>query len=587
MSGKKGITIFAPEVARILGEIATLGELSGDNPYRSRAFASAARALEGTTADLATLAEAGELTSLKGVGPAIAEVIDELVRTGRSTIYEELRTATPIGLYDLLRIPGLGTSRIHTLHEELGVASLDELEEAARMGRVAALPKFGKKTEDKILKGIEFARAALGRRRYPEAREGADRLLEWLKSRKDVSEAEIAGAVRRRLEIVERVDLVAASRSPAKVLDAVVALNGVAAIGERADDRIVARLNDGLTATLRVVSPNAFVAALVRETGSPEHIAQLEVAAAAKKLAFDDTGLSKGGKPVEVPDEQRFYAKLGLEFIPPEMREGLGEVELAREKATPKLIERKDLTGTFHCHTTYSDGKASVAEMGEEARSRGWSYLGLADHSRAAAYAGGLSVERVYEQQAEVDAWNAGSANESSRPFRLFKGIESDILPDGSLDYGKQVLASFDYVVGSVHSGFGMSEQEMTRRVVRAVQNPYITILGHPTGRLLLRRSGYPIDVRAVVVAAAAAGVIIEINSNPNRLDLDWRDVRYAVELGVLIAINPDAHSVGTLDNVAFGINMARKAGLEARQVINTWPLQEVESYFAERKQKR
>ncbi|HET7274448.1 MAG TPA: DNA polymerase/3'-5' exonuclease PolX [Longimicrobiaceae bacterium] len=585
MSERQTAPLDAGEVARLLADIGTLSELNGANPFRARAFASAARALEGTSADLSQLAAEGKLTSLAGVGPAIAEVIDEIVRTGRSTIHEELTATTPIGLYDLMRIPGLGNKRIHTLHTELGVDSLESLATAAEAGRVAALPGFGKKTEQKILKGIGFARAALGRRRYPDAREVAERLLEWLGERSDVVSADIVGQVRRRLEVVDRVDLLAATDDVGSVLEALGTLHGVAELTREDERRVVARLNDGLTARLRCVAPDLYAAALAWETGSEEHVAGLQKAASAQGFELTEAGLLRGGEAVRISDEERLYEELGLQYVPPELREGLGEVEMAAEGTLPNLVVLEDLRGTFHCHTTYSDGKATIAEMGEAARAHGWSYLGLADHSRAAAYAGGLSVERVHEQQDEIDGWNSQIAR-SGEKFRIFKGIESDILADGSLDYDEEVLASFDYIVGSVHSGFGMSEAAMTERVVRAIRNPYLTILGHPTGRLLLRRSGYPIDVRAVIEAAASAGVVIEINSNPHRLDLDWRDVREAAERGILIAINPDAHSVAALDNVAYGINMARKAGLEARQILNTWTLAEVESYLAERNQK-
>jgi DNA polymerase (family X) len=578
------------DVARVLSEIAALGELNGMDSFRIRAFQNASRLLEGTDADLESLAREDRLTTLKGIGPGLAGVVSELVLTGRSTPYDELRAATPVGLFDLMRIPGLGTKRIRIIHQELGVDSLDSLEQAGREGKIAALSGFGAKTEAKILEGIAFARSTGERRRYPDALRTAVQLLEWLNGRKEVLSADIVGPLRRRMEVVDRVDLLAATEESETLMGAFVGLNGIT-VGEPAatvPGVVEGKLADGVHVRLRCVAPEGFVSASVWETGSDAHLAQLEERAMSKGLTFTADGLWKKSRRVALADEAALYTALDLQYLPPELREGLGEVALAADGEVPDLLEVPDLTGTFHCHTTYSDGKATVEEMAEAARALGWGYLGLADHSRSAGYAGGLTVERVRRQHEEIDRLNSGwRAADGEGAFRIFKGIESDILADGRLDYPPEVLASFDYVVGSVHSGFRSSSEEMTERIVTAVRNPALTILGHPTGRLLLRRDGYPVDVRAVIEAASEAGVVIEINANPNRLDLDWRDVRYAVDLGILIAINPDAHSVKELENVAFGVNMARKAGLTPQQVLNCWSLREIEEYFAERKRKQ
>jgi DNA polymerase (family X) len=579
------------EVARLLADIGTLLELNGQDSFRARAFANAGRALEAVDADLLALAREDRLISLRGVGAGIAAVIGEYVLTGRSTLLDELRTATPIGLHDLLLVPTLGPKRIHTLHAELGIDGLDALEAAAREGRLAALPGFGAKTQSRILEGIAFARSTRQLRRYPEALEVAVRLADRLRSLPGVERAEIAGAVRRRLEVVDRVDLVAAAADPAATLDAFRGLHGEPAERDDSSEPGIAalRLSDGMAARLRCVAPPAFVAAMLWETGSTAHLEALAARAAERGGTLGPDGLrpgdaGAGSQPPPLAREADAYDRLGLAYVPPELREGLGEVERAAAGPLPRLVEPGDLAGTFHCHTTYSDGKATLEEMAAAARERGWSYLGIADHSRTAAYAGGLPLERVRAQQAEIDALNELLADQGA-DFTVFKGIESDILADGSLDYPDDVLASFDYVVGSVHSSFRMDPAEMTRRIVRAIRHPALTILGHPTGRLLLTRSGYGVDVDALLQAAAAAGVVVEINSNPHRLDLDWRHVRTAAELGILIAVNPDAHSVAALDHVAFGVNMARKAGLEPRQVRNTWPRGRVAEYFAQRKQ--
>lgn len=597
------------EVARILAQIGTLMELNGRDPFRARAFSSAARALEGTDADLVALAREGRLTELRGIGTGIAGVVREIVETGRSTPYEELAAATPVGLFDVMRVPRLGTKRIRALHEALGIDSLETLEAAARAGRIAALPGMGEKTERQILEGIAFARAARGRRRYPDALEIGEKLLEWLEARNGVVAAALAGQLRRRMEVVDGLDLVAAADGTERVEAALGTLHGIVGAPARAaDGALEARLADGLAVRLRVVPPGAYAAALVVETGSDAHVTQLQARAGERGMRLTAAGLVREGTVVELPDERALYTALGLAYLPPELREGLGAVGAAVGSESPRLVEMDDLRGTFHCHTTYSDGKASLEEMAAAAEARGWSYLGIADHSRTASYARGLLIDRLREQGAEIARWNAAAATraagekpppaesrtgaaEAGDPvvragsIRLFHGVESDILPDGSLDYPADVLAELDYVVGSVHSGFRMSETEMTERVIRAVRNPALTILGHPTGRLLLTREGYALDVPAVLEAAAAAGVVVEINANPHRLDLDWRHVRRAAELGIRIAINPDAHSVKALEHVAYGVNMARKAGLGPRQILNCWSLEEVEEYLARRKQ--
>jgi DNA polymerase (family X) len=576
----------AGQAAAVLAEIGVLLEVVGGNPFRAKAFAAAARSLEGSAADLGALAREGALTSLPGVGEGIAGVLDELVRTGVSSLHEGLRADTPPGLYDLMRVKGLGSKRIRTLYAQAGIDDLEKLEAAAASGRLAALPGFGAKTAAAVLESVAFARAARGRRRYHEAVEIAARLLEWLEARPEVVEASSAGGLRRRLEVVDSIDLVAASRTPAGVLEAFRAAYG----GTRQDvedgGRVEARFADGMGVRLTCVTPPRVAATLVHETGSEAHLRDLAAHAEASGLAYGPDGVRRDGRRVRTKDEAALYRALGLAWIPPELREGWGEVAAAADGALPELVTVDDLRGVFHCHTTYSDGRASVAEMAEGARARGWAYLGIADHSQAAGYAGGLSPSRVRAQHREVDSWNRDADGAGERRFRIFKGIESDVLADGRLDYDDALLARFDYVVGSVHSGMRMTEEEMTARVLRAVRNPRLTILGHATGRLLLRRRGYAVDIDAVLDAAAEHGVVVEINADPHRLDVDWRTARAAARRGVMIAINPDAHSVGALGVVAYGVNVARKAWLTAADVLNTRSLDQVETFLAERKQK-
>ena len=570
-------------VARVLDEIATLLELRGDEGFRARAFRTAARALEELEEDLASLIARGELRTVRGLGPATARVVQEVFETGTSSYHEELRREVPDGLLELLHVPGLGTKRIHTLHTRLGIASLDDLEQAARAGAIAELPGFGKRTQERILEGIAYRRRTAGLRRRPEALATAAELLAWLRADPSVVRAEPAGALRRGLETVDGVDLVAAVDGDGQeLLGRFISLPS-AEPGERtADDAARVRLG-GIEVRLRVVPPEAFGAAWLHATGSEAHVEALRERAAARGLRLDADGLWDGARRVDAADEDGIYRALGLDVVAPELREGSGEVEAAGAGLLPRLLRYEDLKGCFHVHTTYSDGRATLKEMARAALERGWRYLGIADHSQAAAYAGGLRLEDIVRQHEEIDAWNA----EHGDRLWLFKGIEADILADGRLDYAgleEDVLERFDFVVGSVHSAFGSSQTEMTERIVRAMENPHLTFLGHLTGRLLLERDGYPLDVEAVIEAAAERGVGIEINANPARLDMDWRWWRAASARGICAAINPDAHDAAGLDDVRYGVTVARKGWLGVRNVVNAWDLEEVRAYFAKRK---
>lgn len=577
----------AREAAAALGEIAILLEVVGGNPFRARAFQSASRTLETSGADLDALAAAGELRTLPGVGEGIAGVLAELVATGTSRMLEDLRAQAPAGLFDVMRIKGVGVKRGRALHAALGIDSLEKLEEAAASGRLAKLPGFGIKTEQAILAGVAFARSMRGRRRYFQAVEPATALLELVEGLPGVVRASAAGQLRRRLEVVDAIDLVAAAEDPSAVLAAFCALQGLdRQAGGDADRRADVVLADGVRASLVCTTPAEYATALLFATGSDAHLAQLGAWAEARGLRIARDGVFRGKTRLALPDEDSVYTSLGLAFIPPELREGWGEIEAAAENRLPALVDVGDLRGTFHCHTTYSDGRATLAEMAEAARERGWSYLGIADHSQSAGYAGGLSPAAVKKQHREIDAWNAEHGGRGKTRFRLFKGVESDILANGSLDYADDILRSFDYVVGSVHSAFSLPEKEQTQRLIRAVSHPRITMLGHATGRLLLQREGYAVDARAVIDAAAEHGTCVEINADPKRLDVDWKNARYAAEKGVLVPINPDAHSTAALGNVVWGVNVARKAWLTAPQVLNTWDLDALEEFLAERKQK-
>jgi DNA polymerase (family X) len=561
--------------ALVLDEIAALLDLQGADRFRVLAYRNAARALDRFAGDLAGQLRSGELATTAGLGPGTLAVIRELEGTGRSRLYDRLRRETPAGMVQLRAVAGLGPKRIATLHERLGIESLDALRQAAEMGRLATLPGFGPAIQRRILQGLDFVDRSAGRRRQPQAYATADRLAGHLETL-PVESVVLAGDLRRRCETVGGLDLLVVARSPDAVLDRVVGVPGLTQPERVAGDRVRAMLADGVEVRVRCVTPGAAAVALLVETGSAAHLASIAQRAAGRGLRLDEDGLWRGGEPLALDSEEGFYDALGLAWIPPELREGRGEVDAAAARALPRLVEYGDLQGTFHCHTTHSDGRATVAEMGHAARARGWRYLGIADHSVTASYAGGLTVDQVRRQHEEIDAWN----REHGPEVWLLKGIESDILGDGRLDYDPEVLATFDYVVGSVHSGFRMEEADMTRRITTALGNPHLSILGHPTGRLLLTREPYAVDLEKVIRAAAKGGKVIEINGDPHRMDMDWRHWPLAREAGVLCAIDPDAHSVAALGAVLFGLSVARKGWLEPEAVMNTWELERVRSHF-------
>ncbi len=567
------------QVAAILEEIAALLELQGENPFKSRAYLTAARAIEAAEQEPPALVEAGALRSLKGIGEALAEKITELVRTGRMRYHEEQKAKLPTSLLELLRIPGLGPRKVRAVHERLGVNSVADMEAACRAGKVGGLEGFGPKTQENILKGIERLRAHAGRVLLSEALPVALAIRAALISHPAVQRIEVAGALRRRLETVEEIDLVASASDPAALMRAFTTHPLVAEIVAHGVTEATVRLNTGIRADLRVVADAEFPFALHHLTGSTEHNVAMRNRAIARGLTMSEHGLFAGETLLPCQDEAAVFERLGLAYIPPEMREDRGEIESAERGAMPVLVEESDLTGTFHCHTTWSDGISSLEEMAAAARQMGFQYLGIADHSEAAKYAGGLSRQRVAEQHAAIDRLNG-----TFRDFRLLKGIEADILADGAPDYDSDTLARFDYVVASVHSRFGMDAASMTARIVKALSHPRVTILGHVSGRLLLRREPYAFDLEAVLQTAARHGVVVEINANPQRLDLDWRHLRRARELGVLLAINPDAHSTEGLRDIAYGVGVARKGWCTRSDILNARPLPEVLAFLAHRK---
>jgi DNA polymerase (family X) len=570
-------------VAHVLGQIAAHLELRGESTFKSRAYEQAATALLGVdTDDLAPLYRSGELAHTRGLGPATLSVVRDLIETGESSYLEQLRTTTPSGLLDLLRVPGLGTAKIHKLHEALGVDSIESLEQAARDGRVAKLPRYGPKTAEKILRGIELLRAAGSQRLYPQGAEEGARVLAMVRTHPDVVAAEVAGSIRRRRETVGDVDVVAVCGvDPERVATSFANAPGVRSARATGPGSVAITYVDGTCFDLHCVAREHFAVALWRATGSSDHLDAVAARLAERGFALEgDQVIDERHGVVPVTDERTLYEHAGLAFIPPEMREGRGEIDAAAAGPLPPLLEPADIRGVLHCHSTWSDGKATIAQMADAARERGWSYIGITDHSQAAFYAGGLSRDRVLAQHDEIDALNASRSD-----VRVLKGVEADILADGTIDYGSDdLLDRFDFVVASVHSRFTMDRATMTARVLRALDDSHLTILGHPTGRLLLSREAYAIDLDAVLAKAGEVGVAVELNADPHRLDLDWRHIPAARAYGATIEIGPDAHSPGGLDHMTTGVGIARKGGLAARDVLNARSADDVVAFARARR---
>jgi len=546
------------EIAAVLDETADLIELTDGNPHRARAFSRAARALGDLDAPVSDRLSDGTLRSVSGIGDAMVDHVTDIVETGTFPLHDELLNAIPSGLIDVLKVKGLGTKRTRRLWQELDITSLDDLEEAATTDRITDLNGFGAKTQANILDNLRQLRAYEDKWRLADAWSAAAPLLEKLRALDSVERAEYTGALRRHREIVEHIDLIVSTDASDAVADALA--NHIEAPATRNDGVLTASLPDGIPLRLHYTSPDAFGTDWWRTTGSAEHV---------------DAWTDQFGTPSAHPTEDALFSAADRPVIPPELREHDGELGAAAQNALPDLLTVDALQGCLHNHSTYSDGGDSLAAMAEAARALGFSYFGICDHSQSLQIAGGLSPDEVWQQHDEVQALN----NEMGDGFRIFHGIESDILKDGSLDYEDDVLALFDLIVASVHTGFSMTEAEATDRVVAAVENPHTRILGHPTGRLLLSREGYPLNHERVIEACAAHDVALELNANPYRLDLDWRWVRRATDAGVLLSINPDAHATAELEYVQWGVRVGRKGWLTPAQCLNAKSLADFQAW--------
>ena len=572
------------EVAQILEEIGVLMELKGENPFKTRAYHNAARIIKGLSQDLETLVESGEIRKIKGIGSGLAEKITELVRTGRLEYYESLRASFPESLLELLRVPGLGPRKIRKLYDELGIQTLDELEAACKAHRLAGLEGFGARTEEKILEGIEFIRKHSDRHLFHVAWQAGQRLYEAVSGHPGVIRAQLAGSLRRRKETVKDIDIVCSARDEDRddIMAFYTGLPGIQTVIARGNTKSSIITEEGIQADLRIVSDDEFPYALHHFTGSREHNTAMRGHARKMGIKMNEYGLFRDDETrIECRTEEDIFAFLGMQYIPPELREDMGEIEAALEQKLPTLIEEKDLRGILHVHTTYSDGANTLEEMVEACRKLGMQYIGISDHSQSVYYANGLSPERLRQQAEQIRELNAKYDD-----FHIFHGTECDILSDGTLDYPDEVLETLDFVIISVHQKLNMTEREATGRIVKAMSHPLVTMLGHPTGRLLLSREGYPLNYDEIFAAAAEHGVIIEINANPHRFDLDWRYVREARERGIMLSINPDAHSIQGLQDTFLGIGIARKGWLTAADVLNAQDVDTVKNLFLAKKGK-
>jgi DNA polymerase (family 10) len=573
------------EVARMLEEIAAMLELKGSDPFKVRAYDAGARAVRGFSGDLSEAVRTRELLKVRGIGKSLFGNIETLVTTGSLPDYDELKASFPPGLRDCLKIPGFGARKAKLLHEELGIDSLAALEKACREGRVAPVRGFGRKTQERILRGIEMLSTSAGLHRYSAVRWRAEELVAVLRKTGLASRVEIAGSLRRRREVVRNIDIVAASTRPAELTRAFPAsAPGVVEVVAAGDTKVTLRLAEGIGADLRIVSEEEFGAALLDFTGSKEHTTALRALARAKGWKLDEYGLrgSRGvGKAAPCASEEEIYRRLGLQFVPPELREASGEIEAAARGEIPVLVEDSDVRGLVHVHTTESDGRATLEEMLTAIRDAGYEWVAITDHSPTAAYAGGLTPERALRQRQAIDA-----IRDRYPGFRIFHGTEADILADGSIDFGDEFLSGFDVVVASVHSRFGLPRDEQTKRLIRAVENPRVSVLGHPTGRLLLTRKGVDADMGAVLAAAARSGCAIEINGSPHRLDLDWRLAASAAGRGIVYSIGPDAHSIRELENTGYAVGIARKGWVTREATLNAKTADELSEWLEKRRRR-
>lgn len=559
-------------VAAVFEQIADLLDIEGANPFRIRAYRNAARTIGGLGTDVGTLLKRGEdLRELPGIGDDLAAKTREIVETGKSAFLDRLQKQVPPAVAELLRIPGLGPKRVRTLYHDLDVQSLEQLLRAARDGRIHELPGFGAKTESRIVEAVQAQLSKVRRFKLAVAAQHAEPLLAYLKASPDVVDVVIAGSFRRMCETVGDLDILATAQPSAKVMERFVRYEEVREVLSHGATRGSVVLKSGLQVDLRVVAPECFGAALHYFTGSKAHNISIRRLAQARGLKLNEYGVFRGARRIAGETEQSVYASVGLPYIEPELREDHGEIEAARTGRLPNLVETADLKGDLHAHSKASDGHDSIRDMALAAKARGLSYMAITEHSRRLTVAHGLDPVRLARQIDEIDLLNRELAG-----LTVLKGIEVDILEDGMLDLPDSILSRLDVVVAAVHSKFGLSRARQTERILKAMDNPHVSLLAHPTGRLIDEREPYDVDMPRVIRKARAARCHLELNAHPERLDLLDSYCRMAREEGVLVSVNSDAHSVHEFDNLRFGVGQARRGWLEKKDVLNTRTLKEV-----------
>ncbi len=574
------------QVAALLDQMSQLMELDGANPFEVRAYQNASRAIAGLEGDITELVARGELNGVPGLGKTLIGRITELVTSGHMRQYDDLLARIPPGLREMLRIPGLGPKRIRQVNQALQITTLDELRQAAEDGKIAALPGFGAKSQENILKGLVFVTEHQNRFRIDIAEAVAEQIAEALRALPETVRLSVAGSIRRRKEVVKDADIVASvarDEDRAALMRTLLEHPDVASVIGSGETKTSVVLRAGMALDLRVVLDDEYPYALHHFSGSKDHNVALRTRMHARGVKINEYGLFRGDERIPCADEADIYAAIGMQYVEPELREDRGEIEAALERRLPELITERDIRGMLHVHSNWSDGGSTIHEMAEATLAMGMSYLGMCDHSQVAAYANGLTPDRVKRQHEEIDRLN----EEFAGRLRILKGTECDILKDGSLDYDDTTLASFDFIVASIHGNFNLPPDEQTQRLIHALENPYCSILGHPTGRILLQREGYNPDLEAVIARAGELGVAIELNGDPHRLDLDWRYLRFATERGVRIPITTDAHSPAGLNNLRFGVSLARKGWLTAAACLNTLDVANLLSYFAEQRARK
>lgn len=568
------------EIANALRETGILMQAAGDNPYKARAYMIGARAIEALSQDIGEMVKKERLTEIPGIGKGLSAVVSELYLTGESKMLEQLREELPPGILELSQVPGLTTKRIQALHTALKITSIDQMEEACLERRVREVKGFGAKLEQTILEGIRSYRTRKDQVRLVDVEEIAARLMDYLKAKIRPKRMEVAGEIRRWHEVVDRIQIVAECSDVSKALDAFEEFSFVTKVGERTDDTCRVRLSDGINAELHAVesATNRYALKLLEITGSSEHFCHVVKLADRVGIALpvgdgrqSENLRSRTRNVQSQPNYEGFYEErdvykaIGRSFIPPELREDMGEIEEAKNSDFGDLICVQDIRGMTHCHTTFSDGRNTVLEMAQAAESMGMKFMTITDHSPAAHYAGGVEVDRLKRQWEEIDR------AQEKVGIKLFKGTECDILADGELDYPDEVLCQFDVIIASVHSRFRLDREQMTRRLLNCMRNEHFKIWGHPLGRLVLRRDPIDCDVEAVLDAVAESRAAIEINGDPYRLDLAPNWARLARERGIKFVISTDAHSISDLQNLPYGVHMARRAGIRKDEVMNTW----------------